>query len=210
MTFKFRMGGGPDDWQFFPEALFAAMSGRGEGDWRKRWNQSCEDATAYSRAPRARKRRMFDNGELRLVLLKLIADEPRHGYDLIKAIEEMTEGGYAPSPGIIYPTLSFLEDGGLIAQKESEGSRKIFAITEDGRKELADKADEVDELTGRLDEAGDRRRARAERHGAPVGRAIGNLMAALGNRVARGDTDADTRHAIAEILDEAARKIERL
>ena len=64
-----------------------------------------------------RSRRMFDGGELRLVLLKLIADEPRHGYDLIRQIEELTGGAYAPSPGVVYPTITMLDDMGFIAQQ---------------------------------------------------------------------------------------------
>ena len=67
---------------------------------------------------------MFEGGELRLVLLKLIADEPRHGYELIKAIEEMTGGEYAPSPGIVYPTLTMLEDMGLIAEAKSKDDQE--------------------------------------------------------------------------------------
>ena len=64
---------------------------------------------------------MFEGGELRLVLLKLIADEPRHGYDLIRAIEELTGGEYAPSPGVVYPTLTLLQDMGLIEEAAGEG-----------------------------------------------------------------------------------------
>ena len=70
------------------------------------------------------RRRMFESGELRLVLLKLIADEPRHGYDLIRAIEELTGGEYAPSPGVVYPTLTMLQDMGLIEEAAGEGARK--------------------------------------------------------------------------------------
>src|SRR4051812_32135574 len=64
-----------------------------------------------------RQRRMFDGGELRLVLLRLIADEPRHGYDLIRAIEELTGGAYAPSPGVVYPTITLLDEMGLIEER---------------------------------------------------------------------------------------------
>ena len=90
------------------------------------------------------RRRMFDAGELRLVLLKLIADQPRHGYDLIRAIEELTHGAYAPSPGVVYPTLTMLQDMGLIEEAKGEGSRKAFQVTDDGEAHLAEKADEVD------------------------------------------------------------------
>src|SRR5690606_33985152 len=83
------------------------------------------------------RRRMFDGGELRLVLLKLIADEPRHGYDLIRRIEELTGGAYAPSPGVIYPTLTLLDEMGQIAAQQSDGAKKLFAITPEGAAELA-------------------------------------------------------------------------
>ena len=72
-----------------------------------------------------RSRRMFDGGELRLVLLKLIADAPRHGYDLIREIEAMTGGTYAPSPGVIYPTITLLDEMGFIEEQRSEGARSV-------------------------------------------------------------------------------------
>ena len=83
--------------------------------FRRRWPRAAAAAAGRGR------RRMFESGELRLVLLKLIADEPRHGYDLIRAIEELTGGEYAPSPGVIYPTLTLLQDMGLIEEAEGEG-----------------------------------------------------------------------------------------
>ena len=71
-----------------------------------------------------------------LVLLKLIADQPRHGYELIRAIEELTGGAYVPSPGVIYPTLTLLQDMGRIEEAAAEGPRKAFAVTADGTAEL--------------------------------------------------------------------------
>src|SRR3990170_8476576 len=106
----------------------------------------------WGRGPRGRKR-MFGWGELKLVLLKLIADEPRHGYDLIRAIEELTGGDYAPSPGTIYPTLTMLADMGLIEEQAAEGSRKAFAATKEGKAHLKENAAEVEALFERLDEA---------------------------------------------------------
>jgi DNA-binding PadR family transcriptional regulator len=82
---------------------------------------------------------MFDGGELRLVLLKLIADETRHGYELIRAIEAMAGGAYAPSPGVVYPTLSMLDEMGLIAEQRSDDAKKRFAVTEEGRAHLAER-----------------------------------------------------------------------
>ena len=97
---------------------------------------------------------MFESGELRLVLLRLIADEPRHGYDLIRAIEELTGGEYAPSPGVVYPTLTLLQDMGLIEEARGEGARKPFQVTDEGRNISKENAEEV----GRSVRAARRRR----------------------------------------------------
>lgn len=151
---------------------------------------------------------MFDGSELRLVLLRLIADQPRHGYDLIREIEERTGGAYAPSPGVVYPTLTLLADMGLIEEQQSEGARKLFAATAAGQAELEAKAEEVAALMARIAHLGEHRER--TRGGPPIRRAMGNLRTALGERLAADDGDADTMHAIAAILDEAAQKIERL
>ncbi|WP_324809006.1 PadR family transcriptional regulator [Sphingomonas sp. LY29] len=158
------------------------------------------------RGPRGRKR-MFGSGELRLVLLKLIADEPRHGYDLIKAIEELTGGDYAPSPGVVYPTLTMLTDMGLIEEQAAEGSRKAFAVTDEGKAHLDENSDEVDALFERLDEV---KPSREAGNHPPIGRAIGNLMNALRHRVQQSGFDEALVHEITEILDDAARRIERV
>jgi DNA-binding PadR family transcriptional regulator len=154
-----------------------------------------------------RRGRVFDSGELRLVLLKLIEEAPRHGYDLIREIEERTGGAYAPSPGVIYPTLTLLGDMGLIEEAKSEGAKKQFAITDAGSAELAAKAEDVAALLARLSAMGEQR---AKTDSAPIRRAMGNLRAVLQNRLTRDDVTAETLHDVAAILDEAAQKIERL
>ena len=151
-------------------------------------------------------RRMFDGGELRLVLLKLIADAPRHGYDLIRAIEEMTGGAYAPSPGVVYPTLTLLGEMGLIEEQQSDGAKKRFGVTDAGRQHLADHAEQVAGLIARLEGIGARRGAWDE---TPVRRAFGNLRMVIGG-VRMGGYSADKLHEIAALLDEVAQKIERL
>src|SRR5688572_29229881 len=127
-----------------PEGLFAMRGGR-SGSWGGDWGPFHFDfgdgPSGRGRGRRGR-RRMFGSGELRLVLLKLIADEPRHGYDLIRAIEDLTGGEYAPSPGVIYPTLTMLTDMGLIEEQAAEGSRKAFAVTEEGKTHLEENAEE--------------------------------------------------------------------
>lgn len=156
---------------------------------------------------RGRRRRMFDSGELRLVLLRLIADEPRHGYDLIRRIEELTGGAYAPSPGVIYPTLTLLDDMGQIAAADSEGAKKLFAITPEGQAELDANAALVDELLARLAAVGDEQQ---RTDSASVRRAMGNLRAVLMNRLRDRELDEATLHEIVARIDEAAQKIERL
>ncbi len=156
---------------------------------------------------RARRRRMFDSGELRLVLLKLIADEPRHGYDLIRQIEELTGGAYAPSPGVIYPTLTLLDDMGLIEAQQSEGAKKLFAITDAGTAELDANSESAERLIARLTEIGEERQ---RTDSASVRRAMGNLKTVLMNRLGDRDLGEATLHDIVALIDEAAQKIERL
>jgi DNA-binding PadR family transcriptional regulator len=152
------------------------------------------------------RRRMFDGGELRLLLLKLIADRPRHGYDLIRAIEELTGGAYAPSPGIIYPTLTLLNEMGQIDEQQAEGARKQFAITPEGTAHLAEHAAEIAAMLARLEALG----AMRERTDAvPVRRAMHNLRSVLMHRLGDG-LDRDKLHEAVALIDEAARKIERL
>lgn len=154
-----------------------------------------------------RARRMFDGGELKLVLLKLIADTPRHGYDLIRQIEELTGGAYAPSPGVVYPTLTLLDDMGLIEAGKSEGAKKLFTATEAGTAHLVENAELVEILFARLAEVG---KHSARTDGAPIRRAMGNLRMALQNRLTAEDVDTETLHQITALLDDAAQKIERL
>lgn len=151
--------------------------------------------------------RMFAGGELRLLLLHLVAQQPRHGYDLIRAVGELAGGEYAPSPGVVYPTLNLLVDEGLIAEEVGEGPRKAFAATEAGRAELGGKTEEIDAITARLKALGDQRE-RSE--SPPVRRAMGNLHTVVKNRVMTEGFSTEAAHAIADILDEAARRIERL
>jgi len=150
---------------------------------------------------------MFDGGELRLVLLKLIAEQPRHGYDLIREIESRTGGAYAPSPGVVYPTITMLDDMGMIEERKAEGAKKQFAITDAGQALLSERAADVEALFVRLAEAGAERQ---RTDGGPVRRAMGNLRQVLHHRLGVEETTADQLHEIAALLDEVAQKIERL
>ena len=139
--------------------------------------------------------------------MKLIADEPRHGYELIKAIEEMTGGEYAPSPGVVYPTLTMLEDMGLIVEEKSKDSKKVYRGDRRGPRPSRGESEEVDELIERLEGHGHHRR-RGQRP--EIGRAIGNLMTALRNRIAHEGWNEQLLEEVVDILDEAAQRIERV
>jgi DNA-binding PadR family transcriptional regulator len=190
-----------------PDALLAMRGGRGwQGNWGPFHFDFGDEGWGGGRRGR-RTRRMFESGELRLVLLKLVADEPRHGYDLIRAIEELTGGEYAPSPGVVYPTLTLIQDMGFFVEAAGEGARKPFQITEEGRKHLEEREDEVEALFDRLRDLAPSERQNA---GPAIGRAIKNLMTALSHRIGRDGLDEELLHEIAAILDEAAQRIERV
>jgi DNA-binding PadR family transcriptional regulator len=152
----------------------------------------------------SRSRRFFDHGDLRLVILALLAQAPRHGYELIKALEDMTGGAYSPSPGVIYPTLTLLEEQGL-ASAEAEGAKKLYSVTDAGLLALeADKA-AIDALFQRMAETSEHRSAYAPR----FVRAMENLKTAIRLKLAQGGLDEKTIDAIADAIDEAARAVER-
>ncbi len=188
-----------------PEALLAMRGGRGwHGSWGPFHFDVGDEGWGGRRGRRAR--RIFESGELRLVLLKLIADEPRHGYDLIRAVEELTGGEYAPSPGVIYPTLTLLQDMGFIEEAPGEGPRKPFQATGEGRRHLEERSEEVDALFERLKDL-----APSPSEGpSPIWRAMRNLGVALRHRVGRGDISEETLYEAAALIDELAQKIERL
>ena len=186
-----------------PEALLAMRGGRSWGPFHFDFGDGPDGSGRRGR----RSRRMFESGELLLVLLELIADEPRHGYDLIRAIEELTGGEYAPSPGVIYPTLTLLQDMGLIEEAKEKGPRKPFQVTDEGRKHLEENAAEVEALFERLADLAPREGSGA---GPAIGRAVKNLMTALRHRIDRDGLDDELLHEIAAILDEAAQRIERV
>lgn len=151
-------------------------------------------------------RRFFEQGDLRLVILALIAEKPRHGYELIKDIEDRFGGAYAPSPGVVYPLLTMLEELGQVSLESSEGGKKLYAITEEGRAAIAQNKDATDGLFARMAAV----RERFGASGAPqIQRATENLRLALRLRLERGNMDDAAIQKIAAAIDAAAQAIER-
>jgi DNA-binding PadR family transcriptional regulator len=163
-----------------------------------------------------RARRMLAQGDLRLIALALIAEQPRHGYEIIKVLEDKTAGWYSPSPGIVYPTLTYLEEAGYVTA-QAEGARKLYSITPEGRAHLDENRDFVDAVLDRFAVIGEklaRARRREERDeersnsGPPLVRAaLDNLREAALKRL---DEEPDAEPKVVELLARAASDMKRL
>jgi DNA-binding PadR family transcriptional regulator len=149
--------------------------------------------------------RVFDHGDLRYVLLQLIAEKPCHGYELIKAIEEKFGGMYSPSPGVIYPTLTLLEELGHLRAATGGGTKRLYSITDEGTAFLGANRALVDAIFGRMAAM---TRAIGGGPAPEIRRAMQNLETALSIRLGRGPLDAGQLRAITEALDRAAGDIE--
>ena len=159
--------------------------------------------------------RMLAQGDLRLLALALIAEQPRHGYEIIKVLEEKTSGWYAPSPGIVYPTLTYLEEASYVTA-QADGAKKLYTITTEGRAYLEENRAFVDAVLERLEAVGQRVSARRNdedgegRHGPRVPRlvraALENLREVAAERM-KGDAEAETR--VVEVLARAAAELKK-
>ena len=159
---------------------------------------------SHRRGPFAGRRgaRMFDSGALRLVVLGLIAEEPRHGYDIIRHLKDRFQGAYSPSPGSIYPLLKSLTMVGFVTMAV-EGKKRLFTITPTGREWLDTQAEELAAINRQLNEA-------AEPMGTHnIGTAIAAFRAALFTRIRGGGMSDAEAARIAGILDKARRDIEQ-
>jgi DNA-binding PadR family transcriptional regulator len=191
---------GPEEWF---ETGFGGrergLEGRGRhgfgGPWRGRWERGFGGG------------RLFDAGDLKLVILKLLSEEPSYGYQLMKKMEERLAGGYTPSAGVIYPTLTLLEEEGLASVSTSSDNKKVYTVTAAGREFLEENKQRVEELFARLDEA----RGGFERGRAPeLMKAFMNLRGAVMARMFRGNVTAEQTKKITEAINAAAKAIDQL
>jgi DNA-binding PadR family transcriptional regulator len=148
--------------------------------------------------------RFFDSGHLQLVILQLIAEKPSYGYEIIKTIEERLSGGYAPSPGVVYPTLTLLEEEGYVTSS-TEGNKKLYTVTEQGKDFLKSNAATVKAIFGRMEQA---QKMFGRGRSPQIMRALMNLKLALKMRVRRNGLSSEQVSRIAEALDAAARAID--
>jgi DNA-binding PadR family transcriptional regulator len=152
------------------------------------------------------RRRPLDHGDLRLLILKLISEEPRHGYDLIREIEARTGGAYVPSPGVIYPALEALLDLGWV-NAEAEGSRRSFTLTPEGEAELAAEHEALERIETRLASLLESDRPEDPQD---VRGAMWRLRHAVIEAIRSQPDDPDVRKAVADILADAQDRITRL
>ena len=131
-----------DDWDF---GDFLGSRGFGSREWGAHWR----DWT--SRAARRGRTQVFESGEMKFVILRLLQEKPRHGYEIIKALEEKMWGCYTPSAGAVYPTLQLLEDQGYLRVVETEG-KKIYHVTREGERFLDEHQETLDDIFERLRE----------------------------------------------------------
>jgi DNA-binding PadR family transcriptional regulator len=149
---------------------------------------------------------MFDAGDVRLVVLKLLSEQPGYGYQLIKTMEQRLAGGYTPSPGVIYPTLTMLEEEGL-ASVSSEGSKKVYSVTPQGMHYLQTHEVRVKVLFERLEEAG---KCFQRGRSPELMKAFKNLHDAVKARMLRGNVTPEQISRMAEAMNAAARTIDDL
>lgn len=149
--------------------------------------------------------RFFDHGDLKLVILRLIADKPRHGYELIKEIEEQAGGAYSPSPGVVYPTLTWLEEMAFVTAADAAGGRKLYSITPEGEAHLRTNEAQSAGIFQRMAEAA----AASTAFSPQILRARENLRTALKLKTTGGALTKAQIETICDALDAAAAAVER-
>ena len=152
-----------------------------------------------------RAERIFDQGDLRFVILRLVAEQPRHGYEIIKAIEEKVGGAYSPSPGVVYPTLTLLEELGYVTVEPAPGNKKLYRVTPEGEATLAEQKAGVDAIFRRMEDVN----ARFEGPSPRIARAMTNLGRAIAGRMSSGSMSPEQLDAMIGAIDAAAGAVEK-
>jgi DNA-binding PadR family transcriptional regulator len=149
-------------------------------------------------------RRMFEKGDLKYVILDLLEDEPSHGYEVIRKLEERSRGFYSPSPGSVYPTLQLLEDMEYVSATQRDG-KKVYAITDAGRKFLDENRRSVQDIWGRFGGSWDPEVA-AELH--EIRHDVMDLGKLFGQKMREGRVDREKLARVRSVISAATREIE--
>lgn len=181
-----------DDWGFGTGFPFG-------GAWRAPWG-------GKGRGGPRRRTQMFESGEIRFVILRLLKEQPRHGYEVMKAMEEKMAGCYSPSAGTVYPTLQLLEDEGYVRAVETDG-KKVYHLTPEGEKYLEAHRDFLDEIIERV------RDTVRDYTGGGIGEvqsAFARLAGVTFKRAWRRGPEDPALHRVSEILKKATADIEEV
>ena len=154
-----------------------------------------------------RRGRLFESGKIKILVLHLIGQQPKHGYEIIKEISDLVGGGYSPSAGTIYPTLNWLEDMSFVHVENTDSDRKQYHITEAGKLHLQEQQDQVKHLLERLET---RREIHENDQLLDIHRAMENLKTALRLKLKGNEFEPEQVRKIAEKIDQAAVEIGRL
>ena len=185
-----------DDWDF--GEMFAA--GFGPRFW-----AFCAPGGRPGPGRSRRRQQMFESGEVKYVILRLLKEKPRHGYEVIKALEEKMGGWYSPSAGTVYPTLQLLEDQGYVRVVEEEG-KKVYHITAEGERFLEEHRDTIDEIFERVRDAV---RGFAGGSMADLNQAFARIASLAYRQAWRAGGDDEYTKRIIEIIRRAAEEIEQ-
>ena len=154
-----------------------------------------------------RRGRVFEQGDLKYVILKMLAEKPRHGYEIIKELEERFGGSYSPSAGTVYPTLTLLEDLGYASVTPEESGKKVYSITPEGQKYLEDNKSAVEDIFERISDLGSSFMSESVMD---INRAFGRLARATYTTVPWHSGDKSVASELKRILEQAAAEIEEL
>ena len=177
----------------------------GTGDWWWDWGFGPGGQSQGRRHKRARRMRwrMFERGDLKFVILRLAADKPMHGYEVMRALEQESCGMYRASPGSVYPTLQMLEDEGYLEADETSG-KKVYHITDEGRDYLERNQDVVDEVFDRVSDFTNRFFGEGMRD---LSASFSRLAQTTFETAMRAGSDRDVLVAMKEVLEEANRAV---
>jgi DNA-binding PadR family transcriptional regulator len=167
------------------------------------WSGGGSGAGGRGRGPRGG--RIFEQGDLKYVVLQLLEEKPRHGYDIIKELEERFAGTYSPSPGTVYPTLSMLEDMGYARARAEDGGRKIYEITDEGKAYLEENRGTVTDIFDRIADLGS---SIFSNEMMALNQAFKRLGWVTYSNAPKLSRDADKLKSVREILERAAKEIE--
>jgi DNA-binding PadR family transcriptional regulator len=154
-----------------------------------------------------RRGRVFEQGDLKYVILQMLAEKPRHGYEIIKELEERFGGAYSPSAGTVYPTLTLLEDLGYASVTPEEGGKKVYSITPEGQKYLEENKSAVDDIFERISDFGSNIFGESMME---VNRAFGRLARATYRTAPWQSGDKSIAAELKQILEKAAEEIEQI